>query len=175
MIFRASTLVFLYKLSLQKRLNPAPIMSSDLASLDVSLSSSWDINSARFVMNLGPSCYTREQHKMTAAIGCLVWAYILQPGDKVGWAKSLPEKKTQNTSVLEPKNGGFHVHRRSGQKVSKLRLKSGLLLCLRSTHTSTSTNTTTNASAASVCHFREEYLREDCTEKPIENCCTACP
>ena len=116
-------------LALQKRLNPAPIMTSDLASLNTSLSSIGDINSARFAMNLAP-CYTLEQHKMTAAIGCPFRAtfydltiYLEEPKTN--------QKKTQNTGVVGPKNGVFHVHCRSGQEVSKLRLKSGLLLYLR--------------------------------------------
>ena len=129
MISRASTLVFLPNLALQKRLNPAPIMTSDLASLSTSLSSIWEINSTRFAMNLG-RCYTREQHKMTAAKGCLCEVTFNDLTMKLDKPKTY-QKKTQNTSVVGPKNGGFHVHRRSGQKASKLRLKSGLLLYLR--------------------------------------------
>ena len=105
MISRASTLVFLPNLALQKRLNPAPIMTSDLASLNTSLSSILDINSARFAMNLGP-CYTREQHKMTVAIGCASDLIFYDLAIKLDKPKS-DKKKTENASVVGPKNGVF--------------------------------------------------------------------
>ncbi len=87
------------------------------------------MNSARFAMSLAP-CYTREQHKMTAAIGCPSELAFYDLTIKLEEPKTY-QKKTENTSVEGPKNGVFHAHRRSWQKVSKLRLKSGLLLCLR--------------------------------------------
>ena len=106
-------------------------MTADLASLNTSLSSILDRYSARFAMKLG-SCYTREQHKMTGAIGCPAELTFYDLAINMDEPKTY-QKEIQNTSVVGLKNGEFHVHRRSGHEVSKLRLKKNDVVRLRRT------------------------------------------